>query len=59
MLPARQAWIENMILGSNSPTVGMMSLHPDIFGANVRLDFIHENVDWQKRMRKIVSIVII
>lgn len=53
MLPTRQAWIENMILGANSPTVGMMSLHPDVFGTNIRLDFIHLNVVWQKRIRMI------
>ncbi|KAL1121951.1 hypothetical protein AAG570_003359 [Ranatra chinensis] len=50
--PPRQAWVESL----NSPEeekLGIVDLHPDVFGEMPRIDVIHENVRWQ-RMYKFV-----
>uniref|UniRef100_A0A224XL40 Large ribosomal subunit protein uL4m n=1 Tax=Panstrongylus lignarius TaxID=156445 RepID=A0A224XL40_9HEMI len=44
--PPRQAWVENM----NTPEekkLGIIDLHPDVFGVMPRIDIIQENVRWQ------------
>ena len=47
-----------MDVSAKSPVVGMMSLHPDIFASNPRLDFIQENRVWQEKIRMVVSMSI-
>lgn len=50
----RQAWIENLDT-IEEKKLGLMTLHPDIFGAQPRVDVIHENVRWQQLYRYVVS----
>lgn len=46
----RQAWIENLDT-IDAKKIGLMELHPSIFGANPRIDLLHRNVQWQKMYR--------
>ncbi|XP_031777477.1 39S ribosomal protein L4, mitochondrial [Nasonia vitripennis] len=46
----RQAWIENLDT-IEEKKLGLITLHPDIFGALPRVDIIHENVRWQQLYR--------
>ncbi|KAG0720501.1 39S ribosomal protein L4, mitochondrial [Chionoecetes opilio] len=46
----REAWIETLDTSAASPQVGLMHLHPQVFGAFPRLDIIHDNVVWQRKM---------
>lgn len=48
----RQVWIENMDTTNVEPK-GMMELHPDIFAAPPRIDFIHRNVIWQQKYKRV------
>lgn len=43
----KQAWLENLDT-VNSEKLGIIDLHPDIFGAPPRLDMLHRNVKWQQ-----------
>jgi len=49
----QQAWVEN-ISTIEERKLGLIDLHPDIFGAQPRIDIIHENVEWQTKYRKVV-----
>ncbi len=50
----RQAWVENLnTLEAN--TLGIVDLHPEIFGARPRIDIIYDNVRWQKFYGYVVS----
>lgn len=54
MIPIRQAWIENLnTLDSNN--LGIIDLHPNVFGTRPRLDLIYENFHWQRIYKYIVS----
>ena len=54
MIPIRQAWIENLdTLESNN--LGLIDLHPDVFGTRPRLDLLYKNFDWQRMYKYIVS----
>lgn len=46
----RQAWVENLDT-IDEKKLGIIDLHPDIFGANPRIDIIHDNVRWQRLYR--------
>lgn len=50
--PPRQAWIENFI-GSERELLGIVDLHPRIFGVFPRLDFVSKVVMWQKKYRTV------
>lgn len=50
----RQAWVENL----NTPEekkLGIIHLHPDVFGVMPRIDVIQENVRWQTLYKHVVS----
>ncbi|XP_049763345.1 39S ribosomal protein L4, mitochondrial [Schistocerca cancellata] len=49
----REAWVENMDTAEERK-LGIINLHPEIFGAPPRIDIIHENARWQ-RMYRFVS----
>jgi hypothetical protein len=34
--------------------LGLIDLHPDVFGTQPRIDIIHENIEWQMKYRKVV-----
>lgn len=51
----RQVWLENMDT-IKEKKLGLVTLHPEIYGAQPRTDIIFENVQWQKMYRWIVSI---
>lgn len=46
----REAWIENLNT-IDEQKLGIISLHPDVFGAMPRIDLIHQNVTWQRKYR--------
>lgn len=48
----KQAWLENMDTIS-SEKLGIIDLHPDVFGTPPRMDILHENVVWQHKYRYI------
>lgn len=50
--PPRQAWVENFIDGPRQ-LLGIVELHPKIFGTFPRLDLVSDAVGWQKRYRNI------
>lgn len=51
-IPIRQAWVENLdTKGKN--LLGIIDLHPEIFGTMPRVDLIHENIQWQKKYKHI------
>jgi len=50
--PPRQAWLENMDT-LEQKNLGLIDLHPNVFGVMPRIDVIHDNVRWQ-RMYKFV-----
>lgn len=43
----KQAWLENMDT-VQSEKLGIIDLHPDIFGAPPRMDILHRNAKWQQ-----------
>ncbi|XP_014206713.1 39S ribosomal protein L4, mitochondrial [Copidosoma floridanum] len=49
-LKPRQLWLENMDTVEEKK-LGLVTLHPEIFGALPRIDIIHANVRWQKLYR--------
>jgi large subunit ribosomal protein L4 len=49
----QQAWVEN-VNTVEEQKLGLIDLHPDIFGALPRIDIIHENIEWQIKYRKVV-----
>lgn len=48
----KQAWLESLSSVENQK-LGLVDLHPDIFGTFPRLDLLWWNVFWQQRYRKI------
>ncbi|KAG8223488.1 hypothetical protein J437_LFUL004956 [Ladona fulva] len=46
----RQAWVES-ISKHEDEKLGIIDLHPDIFGAHPRIDIIHRNVIWQYKYK--------
>lgn len=52
----RQVWVENFNTVQTN-CLGIVDLHPEIFGARPRIDLIHENVVWQMTYRKVVRIL--
>lgn len=46
----RQAWLEN-IDTIDERKLGIIDLHPEIFGDNPRIDIIYDNVKWQQKYR--------
>jgi len=48
----RQAWVDNLDTVEEQK-LGLVDLHPDIFGAFPRIDLIHSNVEWQLKYRKV------
>lgn len=50
----RQVWLENLDTVQEKK-LGLVTLHPEIFGSQPRTDIIHENVIWQRLYRSVVS----
>ena len=50
----RQVWLESLKTIPDKK-LGIVSLHPDIFAAQPRLDLIHENIRWQRMYKYVVS----
>lgn len=50
--PPRQAWVENFV-GSRRELLGIVDLHPRIFGVFPRMDFVSTAVTWQQKYREI------
>lgn len=46
----RQIWLENLNT-IEEIKLGILDLHPQIFGANPRIDIIQQNVRWQQLYR--------
>jgi large subunit ribosomal protein L4 len=49
----QQAWVENLNTVEEQK-LGLIDLHPDVFGAQPRIDIIQENIEWQTKYRKVV-----
>ena len=49
----RQAWLETLD-SLPDQKIGIVDLHPDVFGIVPRIDIIHACVVWQKLYRQIV-----
>ncbi|XP_069676357.1 large ribosomal subunit protein uL4m [Periplaneta americana] len=48
----RQVWVENFNTVEEQK-LGIIDLHPDVFGAQPRIDIIHENIEWQTKYKKV------
>ncbi|GAB6020406.1 54S ribosomal protein L4 mitochondrial [Chamberlinius hualienensis] len=48
----RQAWVENLDT-IKTVYLGNIDLHPTVFAASPRLDFLQNNIKWQQHYRKI------
>ena len=46
----REVWIENLDTIERKK-LGLVTLHPEVFGAAPRIDIIHQNVQWQRMYR--------
>lgn len=46
----REIWIENLDTAERKK-LGLMTLHPDVYGTAPRIDIIHQNVQWQRMYR--------
>nr|CAG4641235.1 EOG090X0EDZ [Eulimnadia texana] len=46
----RQVWVENLDT-SEEEKLGLVDLHPDVFGYSPRIDLLHSNVRWQRLYR--------
>lgn len=49
----RQVWLDSLKTIPDKK-IGIVSLHPDIFAAQPRLDIIHENIRWQRMYKFVV-----
>lgn len=49
-----QAWVETLDKIENQK-LGIVDLHPSIFGVSPRLDVLFRNIYWQTLYKKIVS----
>uniref|UniRef100_A0A6G1SNE4 Large ribosomal subunit protein uL4m n=1 Tax=Aceria tosichella TaxID=561515 RepID=A0A6G1SNE4_9ACAR len=50
--PPRQAWVENFI-GGPRELLGIVELHPKVFGVFPRMDYVSSAIIWQKSYRNI------
>ncbi|XP_032804443.2 large ribosomal subunit protein uL4m [Petromyzon marinus] len=50
--PMRQAWLESL-RGLDVDQLGLVDLHPDVFGVPPRLDILHQVLIWQKNFKRI------
>lgn len=50
----KAAWLENLDTVEEKK-LGILDLHPDVFGQMPRIDIIHENVQWQTLYKRVVS----
>ncbi|XP_065220548.1 large ribosomal subunit protein uL4m [Planococcus citri] len=51
-VPICQAWVENLdTKGKN--LLGIIDLHPQVFGTMPRVDLVHENIVWQQKYKYI------
>ncbi|XP_077538157.1 mitochondrial ribosomal protein L4 [Haemaphysalis longicornis] len=50
--PNREAWVENLDT-VESEKLGLMPLHPKVFGVFPRIDTLHWNVNWQLNYQKV------
>lgn len=48
----REVWIENFNTVQEEK-LGIMELHPDVYGAMPRIDLIHQNVVWQQKFHRV------
>ncbi|XP_022188681.1 39S ribosomal protein L4, mitochondrial [Nilaparvata lugens] len=48
----RQAWVENLDTVEEQK-LGLIDLHPNVFGVMPRLDIIYENMQWQQKYRRV------
>jgi len=48
-----KCWLETLKRKASSERVGLLDLHPHIFGFSVRTDVLYDNVLWQKTYRNI------
>ncbi|XP_017877957.1 39S ribosomal protein L4, mitochondrial [Ceratina calcarata] len=46
----REVWLENLDT-VQSKKLGLVQLHPTVYGAAPRIDIIHQNVQWQRMYR--------
>ncbi|KAK7504173.1 hypothetical protein BaRGS_00004477 [Batillaria attramentaria] len=51
-LPPKQAWLESLQTHEDQK-LGLIDLHPLIFGVYPRIDVIHQNIVWQRTYRNI------
>lgn len=51
----REVWIENLDTIERKK-LGLITLHPDVFGASPRIDIVHQNVRWQRMYRWVVIV---
>ncbi|ENN82330.1 hypothetical protein YQE_01296, partial [Dendroctonus ponderosae] len=49
-IKARQVWLESLDT-IDERKLGLLELHPKVFGAAPRIDIIHQNVRWQTLYR--------
>lgn len=54
MIP-RQVWLENFNTMETN-RIGIVDLHPEVFGARPKLHLIYENLKWQVKYRQVVRI---
>lgn len=50
--PNREAWVENLDT-VESEKLGLIPLHPKIFGVFPRIDTLHWNINWQNNYQKV------
>ncbi|XP_015596059.1 39S ribosomal protein L4, mitochondrial [Cephus cinctus] len=49
-LKRREVWLENLDT-VDAKKLGLVYLHPEVYGAQPRIDIIHENARWQRMYR--------
>lgn len=50
--PPKQAWLETLHTLEDQK-LGLVDLHPDIFGIYPRVDVVHQNILWQRSYKRI------
>ncbi|KAL1414733.1 hypothetical protein MTO96_007205 [Rhipicephalus appendiculatus] len=50
--PNREAWVENLDT-VESEKLGLIPLHPKVFGVFPRIDTLHWNINWQNNYQKV------
>lgn len=50
----KQVWLENLDTVKEKK-LGLVNLHPDVFGAQPRIDILHQNIRWQRMYKYVVS----